>query len=1345
MFKKRLIRVTCAALVLTILPLAMLFTAGSYLGWFSGAGILSPDNFDYKPMKWDRDKIDLAERELELKINDLIDAIDQLPELDQLKLSDKPAILDALSKFAQLPVAEQHRVHNYDKLEEALEQIEKMENAAQETDPPPDTDPGVPPETETEPEAENGGEMAGDKPTGVTLFQLYSSVSGDLYLKETSYGSFRGQGWGNATPYRSLLEDKYSAEYLPWMMAYSDQQIEKIRVTSLGYDIRVNPYSLAHGSGALHQTSDVQAIGGASKIYTMYFVQGTGTPTGNPDAATKEFESAYRDFVYDNYLELDLSTKVYMDALIAKQGFQASDPAIIQKVADYIRGAATYNMDYDPTMDEQSNVAIAFLEHYREGVCRHYATAATLLYRSLGIPARYTVGYLAAAEEDTIVNVTDERGHAWVEVYIDGIGWQPVEVTGTVYEDESDPPVEHPEVKDLVFQVPSESVVYDGQPHGHSRTVSASGFEELAELGYTYECELSPVEHRHMPGTETVEITRVTIYDPSGRDVTNAFKYKTTSGSFQIYIATLILESDDITLFYNGKYQTGAADRYRINYALSAAATGITEAELHEHIAECGVVSMWTAGTSYRDIGSYSATMSVQAFGRDSQNCADYFIIPDDSAHRYGTFTILPRPELSITVPSQYTLYDGQMHSYDQQVSYEGFERLDAYGYTYSWELVGDESRATPGITEVKVAELVIRDPQGRDVTDAFTVRTTPGKFRIYIAKLLLESDDITLYYNGLFQSGTADQYRINYEASAAATGITEAELHEHIAECGVVNLAAIGETYQRIGNYKATMSLKATLANGVSCEDYFLPEYDCGGLSILPQPEHPIVNGLSVTAPSQYTLYDGQVHSYNQSVVYEGFEQLDAYGYTYSCELSYVPSRATPGKTEVNIVNLVILAPDGRDVTSVYTVEKNKGEFRIYLANLVLESDDITRVYNGTEQVGSPEQYRVNLAASAEASGLTVAELNARLAEFGVAKLEAIGKAYREIGSHTADMSLQATLTNGNNGNHYFHVSEYRCGTFTIVPHNVEGLAITAPTVEILYDGQVHSYGGTPIFTGFEQLDALGYTYTCELTAVPARATPGITTVYVTNLVIRDAAGGDATNAFEVTKYVGNFQIYIAKLVLESDDINLVYNGQFQSGTADQYRINYVASARENNITVDELMARFAEHGNIKAWVEGTKLLDIGNHIASMELCAQKESGQGCADYFLISRQDRGSLKITPATLVLVANSATEEYDFANPDYVLTDSGWYYGYLDANGEGNADGGVTQTFAMPGDKVEVTVEGSKSGVGWSANTITNVVITKTDILVNDQKNYNVTRNYHIILVDGRLTLLYPRS
>lgn len=59
----------------------------------------------------------------------------------------------------------------------------------------------------------------------------------------------------------------------------------------------------------------------------------------------------------------------------------------------------------------------------------HFASAATLMLRTLGIPARYVSGFTAELAAGETVEVPDSAAHAWVEIYLDGYGWYPVEVT----------------------------------------------------------------------------------------------------------------------------------------------------------------------------------------------------------------------------------------------------------------------------------------------------------------------------------------------------------------------------------------------------------------------------------------------------------------------------------------------------------------------------------------------------------------------------------------------------------------------------------------------------------------------------------------------------------------------------------------------------------------------------------------------------------------------------------------------------------------------------------------------------------------------------------------------------
>ena len=73
----------------------------------------------------------------------------------------------------------------------------------------------------------------------------------------------------------------------------------------------------------------------------------------------------------------------------------------------------------------------------RSGYDAHFATLATLMFREAGVPARYMEGYYLSPKEmaeyadteEIELEVYDNAAHAWTEIYEDGVGWVPVEVT----------------------------------------------------------------------------------------------------------------------------------------------------------------------------------------------------------------------------------------------------------------------------------------------------------------------------------------------------------------------------------------------------------------------------------------------------------------------------------------------------------------------------------------------------------------------------------------------------------------------------------------------------------------------------------------------------------------------------------------------------------------------------------------------------------------------------------------------------------------------------------------------------------------------------------------------------
>ncbi len=173
---------------------------------------------------------------------------------------------------------------------------------------------------------------------------------------------------------------------------------------------------------------------------------------------------AYADFVYGTYLDATDSTIVadYLSGILTdlqNKGVDVSGAeernsvkaetyekrhlltmAIIDQLVLNHTYTRTPTLPVDETLDGVEN----FLSVTREGYCVQFASAAALMLRQCGIPARFVEGYLADDFEIDIYShdggryrttLRDSDAHAWIEVWYDGMGWVVYECTPTYYID----------------------------------------------------------------------------------------------------------------------------------------------------------------------------------------------------------------------------------------------------------------------------------------------------------------------------------------------------------------------------------------------------------------------------------------------------------------------------------------------------------------------------------------------------------------------------------------------------------------------------------------------------------------------------------------------------------------------------------------------------------------------------------------------------------------------------------------------------------------------------------------------------------------------------------------------
>lgn len=102
----------------------------------------------------------------------------------------------------------------------------------------------------------------------------------------------------------------------------------------------------------------------------------------------------------------------------------------LQRIERYVENSAMYDLD-TPRMDSgHQDFAQWFLNESDTGYCVHFATAATVLLRGAGIPARYVEGYMVTCGAGEDVVVSSLNAHAWAEYYDSSSGiWKILEAT----------------------------------------------------------------------------------------------------------------------------------------------------------------------------------------------------------------------------------------------------------------------------------------------------------------------------------------------------------------------------------------------------------------------------------------------------------------------------------------------------------------------------------------------------------------------------------------------------------------------------------------------------------------------------------------------------------------------------------------------------------------------------------------------------------------------------------------------------------------------------------------------------------------------------------------------------
>jgi uncharacterized protein YnzC (UPF0291/DUF896 family) len=312
--------------------------------------------------------------------------------------------------------------------------------------------------------------------------------------------------------------------------------------------------------------------------------------------------------------------------------------------------------------------------------------------------------------------------HAWVEVYVDKIGWVLVEVTGSVPGASgplvpgagggvSDEPLEGGEnpdgeepggnetypKKELTLTPKTVQKKYDGK--ALYPKAELSGFEDLERLGYSYE--VTVAGERVSVGISESEIVDIRLFDSMGNDVTNSFKLTLKKGKIHVYWQALYFESPSFACTYSGD--------------------PLKPGELVKGVLDAGSYYRCTS-TANVNVGIQSNTFDVKVYSAQGEDITDQYYI-----HKtYGEVNIQPI-QITLKAEDATKKYDGQPLTTSNVLLVEG-QLLPGHQIA---EIVTTGMQTEIGRSESRIERVMITDSKGTDVTANYAIECMPGKLRV--------------------------------------------------------------------------------------------------------------------------------------------------------------------------------------------------------------------------------------------------------------------------------------------------------------------------------------------------------------------------------------------------------------------------------------------------------------------------------------------------------------------------------------------------------------------------------------------------------------------------------------
>lgn len=290
---------------------------------------------------------------------------------------------------------------------------------------------------------------AGD--TVMTVSTDQPDPAGQMYLRGGAFGDYTGSSWESGDVPDSVWPEQFPPLTAPDMPSYT----LRVRDTDFRgvwyYPYRYDGDGVMEGNGWLtlernRGLGDLLGLSAPEEQFTEEYrvLYRPGGPEDGfvplEESQAERLESYRHDPHFAlPYLAVSLELWDYLEPLVDEIQRETAtlDPrlpeqfrepvAAAARTASYLASVADYDIN-TPAMERGEDFVTRFLEEGR-GYCVHFATAGAMLLRRQNIPARYVSGYVVDLDRQGRGTVRDSDAHAWVEIYLEGYGWYPVEMT----------------------------------------------------------------------------------------------------------------------------------------------------------------------------------------------------------------------------------------------------------------------------------------------------------------------------------------------------------------------------------------------------------------------------------------------------------------------------------------------------------------------------------------------------------------------------------------------------------------------------------------------------------------------------------------------------------------------------------------------------------------------------------------------------------------------------------------------------------------------------------------------------------------------------------------------------